>query len=155
MPVNSPVDLTDLDRDLLDALAADGRAPVASIARDLGVAPSTVADRLRRLERLGVIRGYRVDVDLARAGFALTALVRLTGQNVNNHALLGKVVDRVPEVLQCHRVTGQEGWILTVAARDVAHLERVIETLSGYGLPTTSIVLSSWTASHLPRPPAE
>ncbi|HEY9469507.1 MAG TPA: Lrp/AsnC family transcriptional regulator [Propionibacteriaceae bacterium] len=150
MAADSTYVLDVADRAVLDVLADNARASIAEIARTVGLAPSTVAERVRRLEHRGVIRGYRLDVDLTKLGYALTALVRLTGQNVNNHALLGKVVDRVPEVLQCHRVTGQEGWVLTVVARDVAHLEQVIETLSGYGLPATSIVLSSWTATHLP-----
>lgn len=150
MSGGSTAEVDQFDRAILNVLAADARAPIASIARQVGLAPSTVAERVRRMEHRGVIRGYRVDVDLSKLGFALTALVRLTGQNVSSHSLLGKVVDRVPEVQHCHRVTGQEGWVLTVAARDVAHLESVIETLAHYGLPTTSVILSSWTADRLP-----
>ena len=66
------------------------------------------------------------------------------GQNVNNHALLGKVVDRVPEVLQCHRVTGQEGWVLTIVARDVANRFGVGSGVGvGAGDPTVFAVKKS------------
>ncbi len=150
MGTGSPSEVDALDRAILDVLAGDARTSMAEIGRRVGLAPSTVTERVRRLEHRGVIRGYRLDVDLSKLGFALSALVRLTGQNVSSHALLGKVIDRVPEVQHCHRVTGQEGWVLTVAVRDVAHLESVIETLAHYGLPTTSVILSSWTAERLP-----
>jgi Lrp/AsnC family transcriptional regulator, leucine-responsive regulatory protein len=101
-----------------------------------------VAERVRRLEDAGVIRGYRVELDLEKAGYPITAIIRVSVPEPQFARLKALAVE-LREVLECHHVTGADSLVLKVAAASVGHLEKVIEQLGRYGTPTTSIVLSS------------
>jgi Lrp/AsnC family leucine-responsive transcriptional regulator len=101
-----------------------------------------VAERLSRLERQGVIAGYRAEVDPAAVGYPLTAVVRVRPAPRQ----LPKVADvarATPEVVECHRITGEDCFFLKAHVRSVAHLEEVIDRFTPYGQTTTSIVQSS------------
>jgi len=127
---------------LLEELQRDGRASYADLARVVAMSPSAVAERVRRLEEAGVIAGYRATVDPVRVGLGIMALVRLrypTGNYRPFHALL----DRTPEVIEAHHVTGEDCFVLKVVARSMRHLEEVTGRISGLGAVTTSVVYSS------------
>jgi Lrp/AsnC family leucine-responsive transcriptional regulator len=94
------------------------------------------------MEEAGIITSYRAEVDMSKLGLAVTAIIRLgsiPGQSCSRVALS---VSEMHEVLECYRVTGSDSVIVKVVATSIAHLERIIERLTLYGLPTTSIVLS-------------
>src|SRR3954449_11758106 len=99
--------LDDVDRRLLAALVEDPRRSRSALAREVGLSTPTVSSRLARLERRGVIRGYRVDLDPAAIGWAVSAWVRVRPRP----GQLPKVVElagRTPQVTECHRVTGED-----------------------------------------------
>lgn len=131
-----------IDRQLLSLLQDDARLSYAELGRSVGLSAPAVAERVRRLENAGVIRGYHAEIDLKAAGYGIIAMIRLSSQPE-----LGTQLDRVaastPEVLEFHHVTGTEGFVVKVAARSVEHLEQTIVKLIPYGQTTTSIVLSS------------
>ena len=130
------------NRRLIAALQADARLSLAELGRRVGLSSPAVAERLSRLERAGAIRGYHADVDPRALGLALSALVRVRpapGQ-------LANVADRAretPEVVECHRVTGEDCYVITAHVRDVEHLEEVIDRFAALGQTTTSIMQSS------------
>jgi Lrp/AsnC family leucine-responsive transcriptional regulator len=127
---------------LLEALQRDGRVSYADLARRVGMSPSAVTERVRRLEEAGVITGYAAVVDHERIGLPVLALIRLrypTGNYKPFHDLL----DTTPEVLEAHHVTGDDCFVLKVAARSMRHLEQVAGRISGLGPVTTSVVYSS------------
>jgi Lrp/AsnC family leucine-responsive transcriptional regulator len=127
---------------ILDELQGNGRLSVAELGRRVGLSPPAVADRLQRLERDGVITGYRAEVDPRALGLALSAVIRIRpapGQLSN----VAELARRTPEVVECRRVTGEDCYIATAHVRDVEHLEEVIDHFVALGQTTTSIVQSS------------
>lgn len=120
--------LDDLDRALVRLLLEEPRAGTREYARVLGVARGTVASRIARLERTGVVTGYAAHVSPAGLGFPIEAFVHL----YLSQGKLGQVtagLAKIPEVLQAHTTTGEGDVLCRVAARDNEHLEQVVQAL--------------------------
>lgn len=142
MVTDSKDKLDDTSLHLLAALQCDARLSYADLARRVGLSPPAVADRIRRLERQGVITGYRAQVDRGKLGYGLTAFIRLRAAS-EQYDSIDALADETPEILECHHVTGEDGFILKVIARSVAHLDQLILRLAPYAATTSSIVLST------------
>jgi Lrp/AsnC family leucine-responsive transcriptional regulator len=130
------------NRRILAELQADGRLSLAELGRRVGLSPPAVAERVQRLEADGVVRAYRAEIDPRALGLALTAIIRVRpapGQ-LANVADLARETD---EVVECHRVTGDDCYFMKAHVRDVTHLEEVIDRFVVLGQTTTSIVQSS------------
>jgi len=140
MAADSPLD--DIDWRILAALQRDGRMSYADLAREVAMSPSALTERVRRLEESGVITGYRAIVDLERVGLPILAWVRLRYPS-GNYGPFNRVIDATPEVLEAHHVTGEDCFLLKVAARSMRHLETVAGRLAALGAITTTIVYSS------------
>lgn len=134
--------LDDIDRSLLEELQRDGRVSYTELGRRVALTAPAVAERVRRLEEAGVIKGFHADVDAAKVGFPITAFVRWTSSGPDC-AHLGEVARDIPEIVECSRVTGEASYILKIHARTVGHLEELIDRLMPYGSTITSVVLSS------------
>lgn len=134
--------LDEVGRAVLLALQHNARLPMSELARQVGLSAPAVAERVRRLEEAGVIRGYRAEVNPAALGLHLQAYIRLTLRFGLYDSFAG-VLHTLPEVLTADRVTGEDCYVLKVAVRDVAHLEAVINALKAHGEPVTSLILSS------------
>ncbi|MDT0446442.1 Lrp/AsnC family transcriptional regulator [Streptomyces johnsoniae] len=127
---------------LLAALQANGRAGYAELARAVSMSASAVTERLRRLEDAGVIAGYTAVVDPERVGLAVLAFVRLRYPH-GNYRPFHELLDSTQEILEAHHVTGDDCFVLKVAARSMRHLEEITGRISGLGAVTTSVVYSS------------
>jgi Lrp/AsnC family transcriptional regulator, leucine-responsive regulatory protein len=130
------------NRRLVSELQADARLSLAELGRRVGLSSPAVAERLQRLERHGVIRGYHADVDPRALGFALSTIIRIRpspGQLAN----VAELAQRTPEVVECHRMTGEDCFFIKAHVRDVEHLEEVIDRFVVLGQTTTSILQSS------------
>ncbi|MFG2264527.1 Lrp/AsnC family transcriptional regulator [Streptomyces sp. NPDC048720] len=139
MTVYSP-DATDWR--ILDVLQRDGRASYAELARAVSMSPSAVTERVRRLEEGGVIRGYAAVVDPERLGLPILAFVRLRYPH-GNYKPFHDLVAATPEILEAHHVTGDDCFVIKVAARSMPHLEEISGRIGGLGSVTTSVVYSS------------
>ena len=142
MVIESSVLLDEISRNLLSALQEDARLSYAELGRRVGLSPAATAERLRRLEEGGIITGYRVELDRAALGLPILAIVRLSCDGVKYRPFL-KAVQALESVTECHHVAGGDAFILRVVAGSVEELERVVEKLLDFGVPTTSIVFSS------------
>jgi Lrp/AsnC family leucine-responsive transcriptional regulator len=127
---------------ILRELQQNARISYSELGRRVGLTPPAVAERVRRMEEAGIVRGYRVELDLEKVGLPLTAFIRVTHRGVNC-VELGRIVAEYPEILECHRITGAESYVMKVALRSVEHLQELIDRLMAYGETVTSIVLSS------------
>ncbi len=136
---------------ILAELQRDGRMPFTELGRRVRLSPSATTERVRRLESLGVITGYRAEVDLEKAGFAVLAVVRLKYPG-NRHEPLHRLLAERTEILECLRTTGDDCYTLKVAASSMRHLERLVGELAELGSTTTSVVYSQPLPYRGPRP---
>lgn len=120
----------------------DARLPFAELGRRVGLSPSAAAERVRQLESVGFIRGYRAEIDLEALGYSITAFVRLTCEG-NRYRQFLKFLPTLPSVQECHHLTGGDAFLLRIVLSSLAELEDLIEKLLPYGSPTTSMVLST------------
>lgn len=127
---------------ILDALQAQGRASFTELARAVSMSPSAVTERVRRLEEAGVITGYTAVIDQERLGLPILAFVRLRYPN-GNYKPFHDLLAATPEVLEAHHVTGDDCFVMKVAARSMKHLEEVSGKIGTLGSVTTSVVYSS------------
>lgn len=134
--------LDDTNLALLDELQTDARLSLAELGRRVGLSPPAVAERLQRLERDGVIRGYRAELDPVALGYGLSAVIRVRPAPRQLHKV-ADVARAAPEVVECHRITGEDCYLLKAHIRSMTHLEELLDELAPFGQTTTSIIQSS------------
>jgi Lrp/AsnC family leucine-responsive transcriptional regulator len=134
-------------RKLLRALQENARLSYSELGRRVGLSAPAAAERVRRLEEAELIIGYHAEVDPAALGYGVMAFIRLTTTTEKYPRVL-ELAQRLPEIRECHHVTGGEAFILKVLATSIPQLESSIAQLSAYGATSTSIVLSSPVRKH-------
>src|SRR5947209_10249357 len=108
MAFETQVSLDAVDWHLLELLQADARLTFAELGRRVSLSPPAVAERVRRLEDAGVVRGYHAELNLASLGLAMQAMVRITTSNSGECTSYGRRLEDIPEVLEAQRVTGTD-----------------------------------------------
>ena len=134
--------LDSVDAAILRELCADARIPRAELSRRVGLSAPSVADRVRRLEDVGIITGYGARIDPARLGYGLTILIRarpLPGEMKN----MIEAIQETPQIVACDRVSGEDCFVARAHVRDVAEMEAVIDRIVPFGATNSSIVQSS------------
>lgn len=137
-----------VDRRILELLQDDGRLTGAEVGRRVGLSQPAASARIARLEKTGVISGYRAVVDAAVVGLNIRAVIRLR----TTHAQLGpalQLASQMEEVTSTLRVTGEDCLIFDVHCVDAARLERVVDSLARLGPVTTSLVLREYPSKPL------
>ena len=134
--------LDDVNRAILRALVDDPRLSMSALGRVVGMSAPAVTERVQRLERAGVIRGYRLDVDPAAVGYPIGAWVRVRPAMGQGRAL-EQLVGRAPEVTEAHRITGEDCLLVRIQVCDVADLDRVLEQWTDRGSTVTSVIKTS------------
>jgi Lrp/AsnC family leucine-responsive transcriptional regulator len=134
--------LDDVGWNILDELQQNARVSFAELGRRVGLSTPAVLERVHKMEECGIILGYHAKLDGAKAGMPITAFIRLS--------VLGDLLQRViaiaeklDEVLECHRVTGTDSFVIKVGVSSVDHLQELFDKFSPYVATTTSIILSS------------
>lgn len=163
--------LDELGWRILCELQQNARISFSELGRRVGLTPPAVAERVRRLEDAGVIIGYYVALDMEKLGRPLLAIVRLAPRGALasqvkrelpgrievdgriRHERQAEAVAEMPEVLECHHITGDDCYVLKVAVASVHALEELLEQLLRYGSTTTSVVISSPVTSRIVGPP--
>ena len=127
---------------ILRALQENARLSFSELGLRVGLSSPAVAERVRRLEDAGIIKGYHAEIDTSKVGYPITAIIRMQVQGERCTRFSASVQD-IPEVLECYRLTGSDSLIMKVMVSNVEHLEAIIDRLSVHGQLTTSIVLST------------
>ena len=127
---------------LLNELQVNGRLSYAELGRRVGLTTPAVVERVKRMEEAGIIVGYHADIDPMKVGLPITAFIRMSVVG-DVFTRITAVVKNSPEVVECHRGTGADSFIMKVHVRSVEHLESLIDRLTPFGTTSTSIVLSS------------
>jgi Lrp/AsnC family leucine-responsive transcriptional regulator len=119
--------IDDVDRAILDALQQNARTSNAEMARRIGMAPSAIFQRVRKLEENGLIQGYTARINAKALGFGLVAFIMVqTRDNASSIDTAGLIAE-LPEVLEVHRVVGEDCFIVKVRVRDTDHLAELLE----------------------------
>jgi len=138
---------------ILGALQADPRISMSELGRRVGMSAPAVTERVQRLEEGGVIRGYRLEIDPAAVGFPVAAWVRVR-PGPGQLAKIAELATTIPEVVECHRITGEDCFLLKVHVPAVDELETVLDRFLLYGQTASSILQSSPVPPRpLPLPP--
>ncbi len=143
------MELDETSRSLLELVQADPRASAAELARRLGVSPPTARERLARLEEGGVIRGYRVVVDPAAVGLPVAAWVRVR-PGPGQLAKIAALAEATPEVSECHRISGEDCFLLQVHVPSIQDLESVLDQFLNHGQTTSSFVVATPVEPRVP-----
>jgi Lrp/AsnC family leucine-responsive transcriptional regulator len=144
------LDVTDWS--ILVEVQRDGRIPLTELGRRVNLSASATTERVKRLEAAGVITGYHANVDLAKVGLTVLAVVRLKYPG-SQHQPLHRLLDERFEILECLRTTGDDCYTLKVAAASMAHLEQLVDELAQFGSTTTNLVYSQPLPYRGPRGP--
>jgi len=137
--------LDSINWDILGALQSNSRTTFTEIGKQVGLTAPAVAERVKKMEDLGILEGYRAKLSFAKVGYQLKAIITL-------RAFMGKLkpflnmVSNFEEVINCYRITGNENIVMEVVLRDQMHLEKFIDKLIKYGETRTHIVLSDIVA---------
>lgn len=114
--------IDDIDTQILTILQKDARTSNAEIARCVGLAPSAVLERMRKLEEKGIIRGYHVDIDPRLLDFRLTCFVAVQTTDCGVESQLAEI----PEVVEVHDVAGEDSYLLKIRAKNTEHLAHLL-----------------------------
>jgi len=145
----APVPLDETDSALLAALAEDARRPVSELARLVGLSAPSTAERIRRLEAQGVIERFTVQLDPRALGFTLQAIVRVKPLPGQLH-LVEEVIRRIPEFVECDKVTGDDCFICRLYLRTIDQLDEILSKVTERAETSTAIVKSTPLARRLP-----
>src|SRR6266478_2707594 len=127
---------------VLEELQRDPRLTMSELGRRIGMSSPAVTERVRRLEEAGVIRGYGLDLNPVALGLPIAAYIRIR-PNPGQLPRVAELAQRIPEVVECHRITGEDCFILKVYIPAIDQLDRLLDTFLLYGSTTTSIIQSS------------
>ena len=143
------MELDKYDRMLLNALLENGRASFAQLARLVNLSAPAVAERVAKLEANGVITGYQAKVNLAKVDLPIQCVIELRLDSHSKQRAYEELY-KFPELIQCHRVTGDPCLIMRAAVDSMEHLEQLLDRVSSYGVSKTSMVLSTPIERSLP-----
>jgi Lrp/AsnC family transcriptional regulator, leucine-responsive regulatory protein len=158
--VASEKTLDETDLHILDILQANARETQVEIAKAVGLAPSAIQERIRKLEARGVLRGYTTRIDPKALDLGLLAFVAVRSDEAGSENRIAQLLGDHPEVLEVHHVAGDDCYLIKVRARDAEHLGQMLRTrfarIPGVRSTRTTIVLETVKeTSHLPIPKRE
>jgi Lrp/AsnC family transcriptional regulator, leucine-responsive regulatory protein len=145
--------LDQVNLELLAELQYSPRLPMAELARRVGMSAPAVTERVQRLERAGVIAGYRLDIDPAAVGLPVTAFARIRPMP-GSLPKISELAASLPLVTECYRITGEDCFLLKVHAPSIDQLEDILDRFLTYGNTATSVVVSTPVPTRPPPLPA-
>lgn len=135
-----------IDTTILSLLQDNGRITNAEIARQVNMAPSAVLERMRKLERKGIIKGFEAVLNPKDVGYTLTAFTFVRADEGVGSTDIGRGLSRVPGVLEVHYTAGQDSYLVKVRAKDTEHLQGILQqfgAIPGVRDTRTTVVLTT------------
>jgi Lrp/AsnC family leucine-responsive transcriptional regulator len=136
---------------ILRELQRNGRIPFAELGRRIGLSTPAVMERIHRMEEADILTGYRAEVNYEKIGYPILAFIRVSVVGDFMPRIM-RTAEEAPEVLECHRVTGSDSFIMKVAVGSVDELQTLIDRMTPYVATTTSIVLSAVVTDRIIEP---
>lgn len=141
-------ELDRLDIAILEALQENARTPLSEIGRRVGLSQPATSERVKRLEDRGILAGYTARLEAAALGLGMMAIIRLKTTHEHIKPAL-KAFAEMPHVIEVHRLTGEDCFLLKVLVPTPGQLETIVDTIARFGAVTTSLVLRSEPAKPL------
>jgi DNA-binding Lrp family transcriptional regulator len=149
------IKLDSIDKKIIELLQANSNITNAQLAQEIGLSPAPTLERVKKLETQGVIKSYHAVVDMASIGLGVCTFVTvsLKGHNKENIEKFTKSISKIPEVVECHHVTGQADFILKVVASDIpAYQNLMLEKMTnieGVDNMHSTVILSTFKDSRV------
>jgi Lrp/AsnC family leucine-responsive transcriptional regulator len=120
--------IDDIDRKILEILQARAKITNARLSEEIGLSPAPTLERVKKLEQMGIITSYHAKLDPEKLGLGVTTFVlaTLSGHNRANIERFITEIEKIPEVIECHHITGAGDFILKVIARDIGSYQKLI-----------------------------
>lgn len=141
--------LDDVDRRLVEALAANARISLKELAAVAGLSSPSTSERLKRLEDRGIIRAFTIDLSPEALGYTLQAMVRIRPLPGKLH-IVQRLITEIPEVVECDKVTGEDCYIVRLHVRTIGQLDKILDRIADKAETNTSIVKSQPVRRRLP-----
>ena len=152
MPLDETYELDAIDTRLLNELQVDAKISLKRVGEKVGLSAPAVMERVRKLEQAGVIRGYHAQIDARRVGIDVSGFIGVMIKNPTRIQAFEGWIDQLPEVLECHHVTGGFTMLLKIKARNTSALEGLISQIRGFeGVDgTETMVVLSTSVERIP-----
>ena len=144
--------IDDVDAAILTALAGNARMSTSDLAREIGLSPPSTAERIKRLEEAGIIRGYHADIDAEAIGLPLAVNIRIRPMPGQLHKV-ATLLSKIGAVVECYRLTGDDCFVATAHVASVAEMEVLIDKIIPFGTTNTSIIQSYPVPRRMPPMP--
>jgi Lrp/AsnC family leucine-responsive transcriptional regulator len=134
--------LKGLDWQILELLQHDSRMTISEIASRLNRSRSSILEHIRTMQDAGILKSFSIEVDEEKLGFGIVAFVRLQASS-SHHREIVSTIDQVPEIAECHVLTGSDLLMMRVVARDMSHLRELVDGFTKWGSTTTDVIFST------------
>ena len=136
--------IDDIDRKILSHLVKNARMPFLEIARECGISGAAIHQRVKKMEEIGIIEGSRFIVKPSALGFQICAFIGITLDNAHQYKSVVKEIEKIPEVIECHFITGHYSFLLKIRCNSHEHLmDILINTLQNIpGIAKTDSFIS-------------
>ena len=144
---NDVVKLDQVDRAILSYLQIDGRSSASYISEKIGMSVPAVTDRIKKLNDLGVIKGFTTLLDYRKVGLDVSAFITLISESSSHYSDVVRQANNTPEIIQCFTTTGNGSHILLAITKNTHSLEKLLRTIQGWPGVTrteTQMILSSY-----------
>ena len=144
---NDVIKLDQVDRDILNILQVDGRTSASHIAEEISMSIPAVADRIKKLQQSGVIRGFTTLLDHRKVGLDISAFVTVISESSSHYSDVVSQANKTPEIVQCFTTTGNGSHVLLAVTENTTSLEKLLRIIQGWpGVmrTETQMVLSSY-----------
>jgi Lrp/AsnC family transcriptional regulator, leucine-responsive regulatory protein len=134
--------MTSLDWKILEKLQQDGRTSVSELAKSLSRSRSNITEHIEQLLSHGVLKQFSITIDPEKLGFGVSAFVRLEASSKQHRQIINHVSE-LPEVAECHVMTGSELLVMRVICKDMPHLRSLVDSLTQFGATQTDVIFAT------------
>lgn len=134
--------LKGMDWQILELLQDDSRMSVSELAGRLNRSRASISDHIRQLQESGILAAFTTRVSEEKLGFGISAFVRLHAGSARHREIVA-AIDQIPEVTECHVLTGSDLLMMRVVARDMPHLRDLVDGFTRWGSTTTDVIFST------------
>ncbi len=144
--------MDEADIAILKLLDSDSRMPMSELAKQVGMSAPSVSERVRKLEKEGIIRGFTIDADTRALGYQIRAMVRIRPLPGKLH-IVERLIQERPEFIECDKITGDDPFLARLVVQSIEDLDVVLEALAEYAVTSTAVIKGTSVKRRLPPLP--